>query len=454
MNKILKFFRNLFHNIVSFLDKHIVIPITKLVLFISSKFDHSGRQFENWLTKKNTLLFISLFLSVAIFIMIDQKIIIFNDNTAEVLQNQTVTPIYNEEAYVIEGLPEKVDITLIGSKTDLYIAKQSSSHEVSVDLTGLKPGSHRVAIEYNQSVGKIKYMVNPSVATVIIYQKVSESKTLTLDILNKDKLDTKYVIEKVDFPSDKVVIKGAEHQIKNVSSVKALVDVNNLVTQEVGTTTLKDVPLKAYDQEGNVVDVEIVPQKIDVDVTIASPSKEVPFKITTTGEVSFGQAIRSLTPNEAKVTVYGNSETLASINSFPIEIDVSGLKENKEYKLELKKPRGVTALSTNNITVTVTLDSVSSKDLKDVTVDYINLSKQYTAQFESSETGGKIDVNLKGVSSVIDEIKANDVKAYIDLEGYTPGSYEVEVKVESNDTRIQYTPKIKKIKIRIFSKSN
>ena len=51
---------------------------------------------------------------------IDKKIIVFNDNSAEVLQNQPVKVIYNEESYVVEGLPETVDITLIGSKTDLF----------------------------------------------------------------------------------------------------------------------------------------------------------------------------------------------------------------------------------------------------------------------------------------------------------------------------------------------
>ena len=60
---------------------------------------------------------------------------------------------------------------------DLYISKQSSSHDVTVDPSGLKPGTHKVNIEYNQNTGSIDYMVNPSDATVIIYQKVSETRT-------------------------------------------------------------------------------------------------------------------------------------------------------------------------------------------------------------------------------------------------------------------------------------
>lgn len=447
MKKLLRTIKIVCRKIVRFVDKKIVVPITKLIVYITSKFDHSGRKFENWLSKSNTLLFVSLFLAIAIFIVIDQKIILFTDNSAEVLKNQPVNVIYNEEAYVIEGLPETVDITLIGSKTDLYIAKQSSSHDVTVDLSGLKPGTHKVNMEYTQNAGKIDYMVNPSVATVIIYQKVSETRTLSVDLLNQDSLDPKYVIDEVNYDTDKIVIKGAEHQLKQVVSVKALVDIKNLVSTEVGTTTLNDVPLKAYDSEGNVVDVEIVPGKIDVDVVIASPSKEVTLKIVPVGEVSFGQAISAFNTSVTKVTVYGDAEALESLNSIPIEIDVSDLKTNKEYKVEIPKPVGVRSLSVNNVTVNVTLDTVSSRDIGNITVDPKNVADGLRANAKDS-SAASVTVNLKGVKNVIDAVKAEDITAYVDLEGYTePGEYEVEVQVEGIDSKVQYTSKTKKVKI-------
>ncbi len=447
MKKLLRTIRIIVHKIGNILDKFVIVPITKLVVQISSKFNRSGRKIENWLSKSNTLLFISLFLAIAIFIIIDQKIILFTDNSAEVLKNRPVEVIYNEEAYVIEGLPETVDITLIGSKTDLYIAKQSSSHNVTVDLSGLKPGTHRVNMEYTQNAGKIDYMVNPSVATVIIYRKVSETRTLAVDILNQDSLDSKYVIDHVNYDTDKIVIKGAEHQLKQVVSVKALVDIKNLVSTEVGTTTLKDVPLKAYDSEGNVVDVEIVPSKMDVDVVISSPSKEVPLRIVPVGEVSFGQAISTLNANVTNVTVYGDAKTLETLNYIPIEIDVTDLKANKEYKLEIPKPIGVRSLSVNNVTVNVTLDDVSSRDIENVTVNMRNVADGLRANAKDSNAAS-VTVNLKGVESVINSIRSNDITASVDLSGLTePGEYEVEVQVEGTDPKVQYTSKTRRVKI-------
>lgn len=447
----MKMLNKLFRAIFSFVDKKIIVPITKLVLGITNKFDKSGRKLENWLTKTNTLLFVSLFLAVITFVMIDQKILLFNDNSAEVLKNQPVKVIYNEEKYIVEGLPETVDITLIGSKTDLYIAKQSSSHDVTIDLTGLKPGTHKVGIDYNQNTGSIDYMVNPSVATVIIYEKVSETRTMKVDVLNSDHLDSKLVIENVNYDTDKIVIKGAEHQLKEVVSVKALVDIDNLAVQEIGKATIKSVPLKAYNAAGEVVNVEIVPSNIDVELEITSPSKELPIKVIPKGNVGSEYAISAMAVSETKATVYGDIDAINELKYIPVEVDVDGLKDNKVYKVELIKPVGVKSLSVNNVTVNVTLGSVSNRKLENVGIEYRNLSDNYAVQ-GTNEMATKVTINLKGVDTVINSITTDDVSAYIDLSGLGEGEYEVDVKVEGTDSKIQYLSMTKKVKIKIVKK--
>lgn len=444
--------KNLFSKIVAFLDRKIAVPLTKLVIKITGGVDKSGKRFEKWLSKTNTLLFISLILAVTIFIVLDQKIITFSENSAEVLKSQPISVIYNEEAYVVEGLPETVDITLIGSKTDLFIAKQTASSEVKVDLTGLKPGQHKVNLKYSQSNGSIDYRVNPSVATVIIYPKISETKILTLDLINQENLDPKLTISKMDVESDRVIIKGADYQIKQVATVKALVNIDNIVKQEVGTSTIKDATLKAYDSEGNIVDVEIVPNKIDVNITIDSPSKQVPIKIVPKGDVSFGLAIASIEQSETAVTIYGDDTVLSGITSIPVYIDVSDLKDNHQYKVDLDKPVGVRSMSVNNVTVKVQVSESTDIDISNVKVNAINLNSKYTVQAKS-QNDFVVTVNVKGVSSVINQMSADDINAYIDLKDYTPGEYEVEVQVSGTDSKVTYVSKTKKINIIISDNS-
>lgn len=449
--KILRAIKNFFHKIWKFIDRKVVVPTTKLVLKITGSFNKSGKRIENWLSKSNTLLFVSLFLAILVFVMIDQKIVTFTKSSAEVLRSQPVTVIYNEEAYVVEGLPETVDITLIGNKTDLFIAKQSPSYDIRIDLTGLKPGSHKVNIKYNQATTNLEYMVNPSVVPIYIYDKVSETRSLSVDVLNQDKLDSKLIIDDIKIESDKAIIKGAEHQLKQVSTVKALVDINNIVNPEVGTITLKDIPLKAYDDKGNVVDVEIVPSKISADIVITSPSKEVPIKVIPKGDVAFGKAISSLEVTTSKVRVYGPQDILDELNYLPLEIKVNGLKANRQTKVELVKPVGIKSMSINNVTVTINLDSVTEKNIDNVKVISRNLADGYSVTAASANDGA-VTVNLKGVDSVIKKITADDIIAYVDLKNLTEGTHEVDVIIEASDARIQYLSKTKKVTVRIVKK--
>ena len=57
------------------------------------------------------------------------------ENEAEIIKNVPVNLIYNEEAYVVENVPETVDITITGRKSDIYLAKQLGEFAVELDLS-------------------------------------------------------------------------------------------------------------------------------------------------------------------------------------------------------------------------------------------------------------------------------------------------------------------------------
>lgn len=441
---------NALRNIIKFIDRKIIFPITKLILAISERFSKSSKVIENWLSKSNTLLFISLIFAVALFIAVDQRKISMRESSAEVLKDVPVIAEYNQESYVIEGLPDKVDVTLIGGKSDLYFAKQSGTQNIVVDLSDLKPGTHKVSINYTQDFRALEYSVNPSTATIIIYQKESATKNVTYDLINQNKLGEKKIVDNVTISASEVIVKGPEYKLNQVAIVKALINLEKLPTQEVGTQTIDNVPLVAYDENGEIVDVEIVPETLSAEVVIKSPSKEVPIKIVPKGTVAFGYAIKSIVASESKITVWGSSEALADLKYIEVSVNVSDIKSDQQYKLEIAKPTGVRYMSISTITVNVTLDATSDRELSNVGLKYKNLNEdKYKVQASSSEDTN-VTIILKGVSSVIEQIKETDVTAYIDLSGYTEGEYEAEVKVEGNDSRVEYVAKTKKVKIKIL----
>ena len=446
--KIIKSSYSFFSKIV---DKLIVVPISKLILFINKKYDKPSKRFENWLSKSNTLLFISLIMAVFTFIVIDQKILTYAESSAEVLNVHQVKVLYDEDNYVVEGIPENVDITLIGNKADLYIAKQSPTNEVVIDLWGLKPGTHKVDIKYDQLSSGIKYSVNPSVATVIIYEKVSATKTLSVDLLNQDSLDQRYIIDEMKANTDTVVIKGASYKVDKVATVKALVDVKTLPKFELGEKITVSSVLRAYDEAGNVVDVEISPANTDVELTISSPSKEVPIQVIPTGNVIYNMGISNLIINNNEnttVTIYGPTETLANIEYIPVYVNVEGLSEDTQFKVDLEKPAGVKYLSINNVTVDVKLSNdISNIEIPNVSITTINKGSNYGVTPIGIDS---VTVKLKGVSDIVNNITASDINAYVDLKGLGVGTHEVDIIVTGNDPRVEYISSVLKMKVKIY----
>lgn len=444
---------NIFKSISEFFNKIIVIPISKLIYKISNKFDKNGKIFENFLSKNNTLLFISLAMAILIFVAIDQKIVTYSESSAEVLTAKTINVLYDEDNYVVEGVPETVDITLIGSKADLYIAKQSPTSAVTIDLWGLKPGTHKVDIKSEQANSSIKYSVNPSVATVIIYEKVTDTKTLSVDILNQDSLDQKYIIDSVNTDTSQAVIKGASYKVEKVATVKALVDVKSLPKFELGKKITVSSTLRAYDEEGNVVDVEISPSKVNVDMLISSPSKEVPIKIQTTGKVIYNMGISNFLINNASnsnITIYGPSDILSTIEYIPVNIDVEGLTKSTQFKVELEKPTGVKYMSMNSVTIDVNLSNdISNVNIENVGISHINLGSGYGVTPVDIDT---ITVKLKGVTDVVKEITSSDINAYVDLSGLGVGTHEVDIIVTGDDPKVEYMSSVLKMKVKIYKK--
>ena len=320
MKKIIRSILKFFRHIGAFFDKWLITPITKLILKIIDFSKSNSKGLEKLVGKKQTLIVISLILALAVFFIVDSEGNTLIDQYAEILYDQKVSATYNEEAYVVEGLPDSVDITLVGQKRHIFLAKQSPSGEVTVDLTGLGPGQHKVNLRYTQQLSSIDYRIDPSTVTITIYDKVSATKTLTYDILHQDSLDTKLNIDSVELDRSEVIVKGALYKLDKVATVRALVDVNNFPTQEAGELTLEDVPLVAYDEDGKVVDVEIVPKDVTAKVTISSPSKEVPIEIVPDGELAFGKAIKSLSSNIDGVTVYGSREALDKLDSLKVKV--------------------------------------------------------------------------------------------------------------------------------------
>lgn len=452
VSKILKFFKRFFRIIYRLLDLIIITPVSKALYFIRDSLSNKGR-FDKFINNPNTLIYLSLIIAFIIFYAVDRKVINLTETEAIVLSNQSIKAEYNEEAYVVEGIPESADIVLMGRKSDLYLAEQLGDHQLTLDLTDLSEGAHKVNIKYNNPINSLDYKLDPSRVTIVIYPKVSESKTLTTDILNTDKLGETLVISSVDLDRDEVIIKSYKEKLNTVASVKALVDVNALNATASGTYTLDNVKLVAYDEKGTEInDIEIVPETVTATVTVASPSKVVPLTVVPVGDVANGSAIASITPNVSTVTIYGDEAVLDATKEVKVEINVDGLNSDKTYQETIIKPAGIRSMSATNVTIKVTMEKETSKEFKDIPISFENLDTDKYKAFAASAEETKVDVVVKGVASIINKLQAKDITAYVDLSNFEAGTIKVPVMVTGSDVRLSYTSRTTSITVIISKK--
>ena len=452
MSKIFKLFKSFFKFIYSLIDRLIVIPISRIIYRISELIKNNSGKFERILNRPNILIYVSLFCAIIMFLLIDTKAINLVTEEAEVLSGQPVKLIYNEEAYVVEGVPETVDITLIGRKSDLYLAKQLGEHVVILDLSGYSTGQYKVKFKYNHSIESVNYKLDPSTITIKISEKISAVKSLTYDLFNQDKLDSKLSIKDVKLDRNEVIVKGSAEALETVATVKALIDLKAANLTEKGTFTVDSILLVAYDNNGvKINNVEIVPTKVSASIVVDSYYVELPVKVVSQGKLTVGYAISSVSSSVNKVRVYGEQSIIDNLQFIEANIDIDGLSTEKTYNVNLSKPAGVRFMTETTTSVNVKLDTEISKEFNGVQIESINLGNNYTVGAVSTDDQ-VITVIAKGVKDILFAIDPTSIKAQVDLSGYAPGTHEVPVIVSIDDVRVNLIPKESTVKVKVVAK--
>ena len=149
MKKILRFFGRIFEGIYKIFDKILITPISRLIYLIHKKANFKSNTIEKILNRKQSLIVFSLLVAIVIFLFVNGKAESLVEKESEILANQPVSVVYNKEKYVVEGVPNTVDVILIGRKSDLYLAKQLDDHEIVLDLSDYKTGEYNVKLKLN-----------------------------------------------------------------------------------------------------------------------------------------------------------------------------------------------------------------------------------------------------------------------------------------------------------------
>lgn len=430
-----------FEFIFKIIDKLIIMPISRLVYNISKAWGNNN-SINKILNQPHFLIVISLIFAIICFLLVDNKVINLLENEAEVIKNVPVKTIFNEETYVVENIPETVDIIITGRKSDIYLAKQLGDFAAELDLSKYTtPGTYKVKFKSSEAVDSVNYKIDPSYLSVVIKNKVSDVYSVNYDLVSTDKLNERLSVDSVTLDASEVVVKGSQDALDQIASIKALVSLANNSYAEADTYEMTNIPLVAYDNKGHIVkNIEIVPNVLTGTLVLKSYKSTVPLQISTIGELISGRAIASVVVNNSEnfsLDIFGEESEIKNISNVPVTINVDGLgtESVKTYKVTLSKPSGVRYMSAKNVTITVSFGDEQQKSIQVRNIESKNLGEGLTANIIDNNS---TTVQVKGVKSNIDKIEGSNIKAYVDLAGLGEGTHQVEVKIDNNDPLIKY----------------
>jgi len=387
---------------------------------------------------------IAVFLAVTLYMTITYAGGSLFDNsirTTLVLEDVPVSVTVNDVVYEYSGIPTKVTVYVYGDEADLQMIKTQSNYKVIADLTSMTEGRFEVKLQDSGFGSRVSVSIEPSRVVVDIRKKATASYNLGYDFVNTNRMDQMYALGDPTFDTTEVTVRASQSVLNSIAFVKALIDVEN-VTGEF----TKEVPIVAYDVNGNRLDVTIVPSIVKVTVPVTSPNKTVPIVIIPNGEIPNGMAIDSYNLDHSSATIYASDAVLARITELRVNIDATRLTEDAKFYETLVLPNGARKLSVSRVNMDIKLKPATTKTIA-VPILFKGNDNGYRFELVGSESA-TVSLTLTGTEINIKDINAENFgEVYFDMYGIEPGEHELTLVVVGNNPLVKYT--LDKVTIRI-----
>ena len=414
--------------------------LLRMLKFISSWFD---KLLYNNKTSKLVTLILAVVLYTAISFNLGESVLNNPIQSGWKIKSIPVTVIANTEIYEVSGLPSEVSAYVLGDLSDISLMNTQKAYSVVADLSGLLEGTHEITLSHKDFSSRLDVALSQTTAVVTIKKKISERYALSYDFVNKDQMNQEYVLGVPTLSDQEVIIRASQDTLDKIGMVKVLIDVS-----KVTADFTKQGTVVAYDQNGALMNVDILPAKVTVTVGVTSPNKSVPVTVSPVGEIPNGMAIQSVTYDHQTITIYGQDSILGSLNTVLVPINATTLTADTNLVADIPLPSGVTKTSVNVVNMQITLGVGVSKTLSNVVIEYANNVKGYRFTLVNLEDI-TTTVNIFGTQTNVDLVASEDLYVYFDMKNVVLGENEVTLYVQGPNPLIKYTLVKSSIKIKV-----
>lgn len=402
---------------------------------------------DNWFNNKWFVRAVSLAFAILLYVFVnvegtttDSRIPSEMDRV-EVLENVPVDILINEDEYVVSGVPEVVTVSLEGPYSILMPTAKQRNFSVFVDLTELEAGEHTVEIDYERIPSELSVYIEPKTIPIVIEERATAEFPIQVDFINEEQLPDGYEIGEVEVRPDVVTITSSRSIIDQIAMVKVFVDVSGL-TESINN---REVPVNVYDNQGNGLNISVVPENVIVSVEVDNPSKTVDVQVDTAGDLPVGFELVEITPQFTEIEIFARRNILENIEEILTEeINLAEIDESMTLPVQLALPEGV-VVKDNAIEVTIKLDQ--TLEINGVPITIENEANDQTVTIESPDEP-QINLTVKGSDQDVKQLTKDDFQLTVDVGGLSEGTHRLPIKVEGPDS-VDIDLDVKEVDIRI-----
>jgi YbbR domain-containing protein len=340
-------------------------------------------------------------------------------------------------------LPVSIQIEIVGQPDDTFMLKAlppvdeirylspsgvpaiSSTFTAEVDVSGVTPGTGPVSLpvivkSIDQRITVVDW--SPDRVTVQLDELVEREVPVTVD---PGTIPDGLGIGTTTVDPSTVIVSGPASVVGTVVSAQAAP-----VIQASGLSVDQDLALTAIDRLGDPVSpVKLEPDTARVQIPVFPnvDSRTITIGPVVTGTPATGFEVATITVDPTAVTVNGDAERLAALDSIETEpVSVSGASKTVEATVGLAPPDGVAPIDADTVRVTVTFRPVNATRAFEVGFRYVgdDVALRYSIPTD------RVLVTIGGSVADLDRLDGATLVADLDVGDLRPGTTDVPVTMD------------------------
>ncbi|WP_051189060.1 CdaR family protein [Halalkalibacillus halophilus] len=368
-----------------------------------------------------------------------------NSSESEMMENVPLQVILDDEQYVVRGVPDTVNVTVEGQRSVITQTVRQRNFDIQIDLNDLGPGEHEVEVEHSGIPNQLEVYIEPRMIEVIIEERSTVTLPVEIDYVGRNDIDESEVFASAPVVSpQEVEVTGSSEEVESIAMVKAIVSFAELSQDGIATNT----PVRVYDSDGNELNVFVNPSTVEIEADVSVSDKRYPIRHETTGELSEDLVLEGISVDPVSATLFGTTERLEEINMLEaISVDLSEIEESTTIEADLPLPSGTTKIEPETVEIEVTVQEAIEEVYEEMEVEVENLEDDQEITFLDPEDP-EIDVTVIGTEEDLEDLDRDDIRVWIDVDGYVEGEFFATVQFEGPDN-IRLQAENDRIRVRI-----